>query len=351
MLGIIRYGFINTKIRGLKREYLRKEDYNKIIEAPYKEIVKVLMETPYREEVRGLQETPTPIEMEKILIKSLTRSYLKVLKWLPKQAMRVIALYMMKYEAENIKAAIRLKTLGASVERLKQHLTPIPLGLKIEEYVKVYEESKNLRELLEKLVEIGVPIPIHKIFEKEFKEEDAKIVEAKIDKIVYEAIINEAKRLDGKSSKSVREMLGIEIDLTNIKNTLRAKKLKIDWNELEENIITPTYKINMQKIRKAFEKEDQKEVLTELMEKEYKPLLKQSIEAINKGGIEELEKLFNKEIHKGYQKVWKKGFQYDISPTLAYLTKKWTEIRNLKVIIYGKSLEIPKRKIMEEIII
>lgn len=351
MLGIIRYGFINTKIRGLKREYLRKEDYNKIIEAPYKEIVKVLMETPYREEVRGLQETPTPIEMEKILIKLLTRSYLKVLKWLPKQAMRVIALYMMKYEAENIKAAIRLKTLGASVERLKQHLTPIPLGLKIEEYVKVYEESKNLRELLEKLVEIGVPIPIHKIFEKEFKEEDAKIVEAKIDKIVYEAIINEAKRLDGKSSKSVREMLGIEIDLTNIKNTLRAKKLKIDWNELEENIITPTYKINMQKIRRAFEKEDQKEVLTELMEKEYKPLLKQSIEAINKGGIEELEKLFNKEIYKGYQKVWKKGFQYDISPTLAYLTKKWTEIRNLKVIIYGKSLEIPKRKIMEEIII
>lgn len=350
MFGIIRYGFINTKIRGLKREYIKREDYSKIIEAPYKEIVKVLMETPYREDVRGLQETPTPIEMERILIKSLTKSYLKVLKWLPKQAMKVIALYMMKYEAENIKAAIRLKTLGASIERLKQHLTPIPLGLKIEEYVKVYEESKDLRELLEKLVEVGVPIPIHKILEKEFKE-DVKIIEAKIDKIVYETIINEAKRLDGKSSKSVREMIGIEIDLTNIKNTIRAKKLKINWNELEENIITPTYKINLQKIRRAFEKEDQREVIKELMEKEYKSLLKQSIEAIDKEGIERLEKLFNKEIYRSYQKVWRKGFQYDISPTLAYLTRKWTEIRNLKVIIYGKSLELPKRKIMEEIIV
>lgn len=350
MSGIIRYGFINTKIRGFKREYMKMEDYNKLLDVEYRDVVKVLMETSYRDYLKGLKETPSPAEMEKMLIQSLTKSYLNVLKWLPEQAMKVIALHMMKYEAENIKAALRLKTLNSQIDRLKQHLIPIPLGLKIEEYIKAYEEAKTPVDLIEKLFEMGIPLPIHKIV-KEGSIDDVKVIEARIDKTIFEAILSEARKLDRKSSRSIREMLGVEIDLTNIKNTLRAKKLKMDWKEFEENIITPTYKVSVKKIKTAFEKEDQKEILKELMEKDYKTLLTKSIEALTGGGIEELEKLFNREIYRNYQKVWKKGFQYDISPVLAYLTKKWTEIRNLKIIIYGKSLEIPKKKIMEEIII
>ncbi|MEM2136888.1 MAG: V-type ATPase subunit [Candidatus Methanomethylicia archaeon] len=349
VLGALRYGFINTKIRGMKREYITMEQYNKIIEAPYQDLVKILMETVYGEALREFNETPTPIEIEKALLKSLTKSYIKVLKWLPTQAMKVIALHMMKYEIENIKSMLRLKTLNASIERLKEHITPIPLGLKIEDYVKIYEEAKSVEEAIRKLIEVEVPIPIEEIIEREIT--DITLIEAYIDKAIYKAIFNEAKKLDGKSSKSIRELLGLEVDLTNIKNVLRAKKLKLDWNETEENMITPTYKIGLQTLKRAFEKDNIEEALREAMGKHYKELLKQSIEALSKAGLETLEKFFNKEIYRNYQRVWKGGFQHDLSPTLAYLTRKWIEVKNIKVIAYGKNFGLQKQKIIEELII
>ena len=349
MLGILRYGFINTKIRGMRREFITHEQYLKLAELSYDELIDELKRTPYGHAFRGMHRTPTPIELEKILLEELTKSYIKILKWLPTQAMKVIALHMMKYEAENIKALLRLKTLNAETERLKQHITPIPLGLSIEEYVKVYEESKDIEEAIGKLMELGLPIRLNEAIEGGVK--DIKIIEARIEKMIYGELMNEAKKLDEKSSKSIRELLGLEIDLTNVKNVLRAKKIGIDWSELEEYIITPTYKVKLKKLRSAFEKEDYDEALKEALSNDYPNLINAGLEALAKGGLEALEKLFSREIYKNYKKVWIYGFRYDISPVLAYLTRKMIEMKNLKVIAYGKSFELSKEKIMEEIII
>lgn len=349
MLGILRYGFINTKIRGMKREFITREQYLKLAELKYDELVDELKRTPYGDSFRKMYRTPTPIELEKILLEELTKSYIKVLRWLPTQAMRVIALHMMKYEAENIKALLRLKTLNAEAERLKQHITPIPLGLKVEEYVKVYEESKDIEEAVEKLMELGLPIPLNEAIEGELK--DIKIIEARIDRMIYRELINEADKLDGKSSKSIKGLLGLEIDLTNVKNVLRAKKIGIDWSELEEYIIAPTYKVNLKKLKSSFEKENYNEALKEALSENYPNLINAGLEALEKGGLEALEKLFIREIFRNYKKVWISGFKYDISPVLAYLTRKITEMKNLKVIAYGRSFGLPKEKIIEEIII
>jgi V/A-type H+-transporting ATPase subunit C len=349
LLGILRYGFINTKIRGMKREFITYEQYLKLAELSYDELIDELKRTPYGNAFREMYRTPTPIELEKILLEELTKSYMKILKWLPTQAMRVIALHMMKYEAENIKALLRLKTLNAEAERLKQHITPIPLGLKVEEYVKVYEESKDIEEAVEKLMELGLPIPLNEAIEGELK--DIKIIEARIDRMIYRELINEASKLDGKSSKSIKGLLGLEIDLTNVKNVLRAKKIGIDWSELEEYIIAPTYKVKLKKLKSSFEKENYNEALKEAFSENYPNLINAGLEALEKGGLEALEKLFSREIFRNYKRVWVSEFRYDISPVLAYLTRKMIEMKNLKVIAYGKSFELPKERVMEEIII
>jgi V/A-type H+-transporting ATPase subunit C len=349
LLGILRYGFINTKIRGMKKEFITYEQYLKLTELSYDELIDELKRTPYGHAFRGMYRTPTPIELERILLEELTKSYIKILKWLPTQAMRVIALHMMKYEAENIKALLRLKTLNAETERLKQHITPIPLGLSIEEYVKVYEESKDIEEAIGKLMELGLPIPLNEAIEGGVK--DIKIIEARIEKMTYRELMDEAKKLDGKSSKSIRELLGLEIDLTNVKNVLRAKKIGIDWSELGEYIITPTYKVGLKKLKNAFERGDYNEALREALSKDYPNLINVGLEALKKGGLEALEKLFSREIFRNYKRVWVSGFRYDISPVLAYLTRKMIEMKNLKVIAYGKSFELPKERIMEEIIV
>ncbi|MCX8168849.1 MAG: V-type ATPase subunit [Candidatus Methanomethylicia archaeon] len=351
MFGVLRYGFINTKIRGLKREYITLDKYQKLIEASYNDIVKILMDTPYGKELMNIGVEPTPVEFEKAFLRALTKAYLKVLRWLPKQSMRVIALHMMKYEIENIKTVLRLKTLNSPTEKLKQHVIQIPLGIKVEEYVEAYEKSKNLMELLKNLIEIGVPIPLDKIIKKGTFE-DVTILEAELEKLIYATILKESEKLDSKSSKSMRDLIGFEVDLTNIKNTIRAKKLNMSWKDLEVNIITPTYKVKTGKIKTAFEKDDLKEMLEEMMMKNYSELLKPSVEVLEKGGLEALEKMFNKEIYKGYQRIWRRrGFQYDLSLTLAYLTRKWMEVKNLKIIVYCKHFGLPKQRIMEEIIV
>lgn len=349
MLGIIKYGFINTKIRGMKREILTIEKYNEMINATYRGFCDKLLTTPYGELLKEIKKVPAPIEIEKSAIHGLFKTFQKILRWLPDDACRFIALSLMRFENENVKAAIRCKKLKLTSKKLREYLIPVPLGLKIEDYIDAYEHSENIKELLEALITKGIHLKLDKLL----KEETDKVVmlEAALDKMVYEDLLHQATRLGRSDMKAVKNILGIEIDLCNVKNLLRGKILKISWDEMLENIIPNTYKVSVKTLQNGFIEESIQKSMEKMLKKHYPDLFSQSLKILmDNGGLSDLEREFNKYLYYCYRRLWRKPFPFDLSLVLTFLGAKWFEVKNIKIIAYGKSYGLPPEIIRRNII-
>lgn len=349
MSGIIKYGFINAKLRGLKRELLTLEKYNLMLNATYNEFCSHLLTTPYGELLKEKKGTPAPIEIEKSAIYGLFKAFQKLLRWLPEDACRFVAFSLIRYESENVKAAMRCKHLNLTSDKLRQHLVPVPLGLKIEDYMSVYEESRNLRELLRLFIIRGIHLRLEELIKRE--RDEIVILEAALDKMVYEDLLHQAKKLGRSDMKAVRKILGIEIDLCNVKNVLRGKNLKLSWNEMVENIIPSTYKVSTKTLQNGFLEENIEKSLEKMLSKHYSELFDKTLDILMKGGgIPDLEKEFNRYLYHSYRRLWRKPFPYDLSLVLTFLGTKWFEAKNIKIIAYGKSYGLPPEVIRKNVI-
>lgn len=352
MASVAKYGFISAKIRGMKNKLLEPEDYNALLNRPYNELYKYLNSTAYAQYMRNLNEQSTPIEMEKAIVQNLFDAYQEILKWLPKNINIFIASYLTKFEGENIKAAIRCKYLELPLQRFKQYLVPVPLGLSTEEYIDAYIKTKNIKDLIQMLYLKGTPIKLSKLIENKKLKTDKNIVswEIALDKTIYSEIAKRARKLRGSDRKTARESIGIEIDLCNIKNIIRGKLLNLTWEEMVENLIEETFKISMRNLRKTFQTKEIKEALKIMLFKHYREIYNQALNLIERNKLINIETILNKHLYNYYKNLWKKPHPFNIGLIIAYIGLKWFEIKNIKSIIYGKSYGLPANEIQKTII-
>ena len=351
MSNVARYGFISAKIRGMKNRLLKTEDYNALLNRPYKELYKYLNSTAYAQYIRNINEQSTPIELEKAVIQSMFDTIQEIIKWLPKNVNTFIAKYLTKFEEENVKAAMRCKYLQLPAQKLEQYLIPIPLGLSTKEYLDAYTKAKYIKDLLQRLYLKGSIINLNKLIEnnKLKSNEDLISWEIALDKSIYIEIQESADKLKGSDKKIAKENIGIEIDLCNVKNTIRGRILNIPWEEMAENLIEKTYKIPIKTLRKAFLTKDTTEALKITLAEQYREIFKQIRELARENKLTDIEIILNKYLYGYYKTLWRKPFPFNIGLIVAFLGLKWFEVKNLKAIIYGKSYGLSANEIQKSL--
>ncbi|MBS3815692.1 MAG: V-type ATPase subunit, partial [Hadesarchaea archaeon] len=213
-------------------------------------------------------------------------------------------------------------------------------SLKSEEFsaaVSVFAETEYWPPISEKLSEFqatGTLLPL----------------ESKLEKYYWGKVWSKIRRSTAKYTDVIKEILGMEIDIKNIKIILRCKTDEIPPDEIKDYLIPIHHKLSNEIIEEMINSRDTRSLATAL---EGTPYGEELSEALTEQGEEEsIQDLASALDNLLLSEVRKKSIQHyvGIGPLLAFLYEKEIEVRNLTTIINGKSEGLEAEELRSKLI-
>jgi V/A-type H+-transporting ATPase subunit C len=346
------YNFIITKIKAMYDRLLEKDIYLKLIKTrSIDEFITVLSKTAYNQYIRDVKEANLQL-IENIILKSLFDDIMIVIKYSPRDASNFIINFLDRFEIENIKVILRSLYLGIRSREIVRYIVPTPLGLTLDDYYDIFEKANSIEGFIHLLSGTDYSDIIKKYLV--FGKEDAYIfIDSALDKYVYLKLWimreNLQKRLDRKIAEGV---LGLEIDLLNIRTILRGKKLGLSLDDLREFIIPAYYAINEKDLVDMLKYKDIESIFSILNKTLYGYLLRNVLEDYKfRDSISLIDSEMMRLMIKFSREIIKKYYSYNhIGWLLSYINLKWIEVKNLRILLYSIVENIP-REIIEKVVV
>ena len=330
------WAYIVARVKVMKKRLIPSEEYRKLLNMDFNEIVRYLEETEYKREIDELAyKYSGPRLLDYALTLNLGRTYKKIQDVAFGLAKDLITEYLKRWDVWNIVNIIRGKIAGVPNEEIEESL--IPVG----EYPLDFYKSLIAKELDEivKTFE-GTPYygPLSKV-----GSEPLSVVEDELYKIYYQRILRE--RPSDFALKLFVDFIKMEIDIKNVKTILRLKREDIPADEIMKRIIPGGFEITEQEAAK-------------LAAMAWDELVKALEGYWFWKGIEGLEDKELSRIEIRFDKAWmevvaKRASNYPLSilPVLQYMILKKIEVDNLRTLGWGKWQGIPNEEIEEQLVI
>lgn len=211
------YGYTNARIRAMKSFLLKK---NKMIDIAMsktlEEFVTKLDDTLYSKGLRTLK-TLTIDEIEIFFLSDLMTYYRKVLSIAPKHAKGFIETYTRISEINALKSIINSKF--GPVEGVEKYDIFVSSKIKY-----MWDDMLNSKDIND-LINLLMTTPYGKIL-KSVEKRDSFHLNLSMDRYYFEDLWNSIKTLSKKDKQVATEFVGLEIDIINILNALRACKIR-----------------------------------------------------------------------------------------------------------------------------
>ena len=236
---VIIYAAVNTKIRALEKNFLKREDYLNILrKKSVFDVARYLKENTFYskllDEIR-IDENISRRDLEYVLKKNMIDNMDKLIYYFRDDYKEFIRFLYMKYEIEDLKILARSIFNGIELESLEK-----PFSF-LGKYSKVNPErifkSKSIQELIYSLegsvfFEMLNPLLAHKI-------ENLFEFEMALDMGYFNIIQSRKLKISPKDMKILKKWEGMVADLYNIQWIYRGKKF---YNLLPEELLN--YSVN-----------------------------------------------------------------------------------------------------------
>ncbi len=333
------WAYIVARVKVMKKRLIPSEDYRKLLNMDFNEIVRYLEETEYKREIDELAyKYSGPRLLDYALNLNLSRTYKKIQDVAFGLAKDLITEYLKRWDVWNIINVIRGKLAGVSPEEIEESL------IQVGSYTLDFYRSLIAKELEEvvKMFE-GTPFyePLSKIREAPLSE---------IEDLLYKTYyMRYVKMLREKprdiTFKLFLDFIKMEIDIKNIKTILRLKREDVSPEEIMKRIIPGGFEIT-------------EEVAAKLSAMDWEELVKSLEGYWFWKGIEGLAEKSISRIEIKFDKAWmeivaKRASNYPLSilPVLQYMVLKKIEVDNLRILGWGKWQGIPNEEIEEQLVI
>ncbi len=329
------YAYIVARTKVMKSRLLKSEDFRKLLNMSFDEIIRFLEETEYRKEIDEMGYKYTgPRLLDYALYANLAKTYRKILQVSFGEAKALIGEYLKRWDVWNIINIIRGKMAKVPVEIIEETL--VPAGDFSEEYLKslvVKEVDEIVKDLegtpyYDALSKIGAA-PMSVIEDELYKTYYRRLAELPAREFETKLFVNFIK---------------MEIDIRNIKTILRLKMEGASTEEILERIIPSGYELTEDEARK-------------LAAMPYDELVKSLEGYWFWRGIEKIEGDLSR-IEVDFDKVWieaiaKRASNYPLSilPVLQYIVLKKVEVDNLRILGWGKWYNLPNEEIERQMVI
>ncbi len=330
------WAYIVARVKVMKRRLIPSDEYRKLLNMDFNEIVRYLEETDYKREIDELAyKYSGPRLLDYALTLNLGRTYRKIMDVSFGIAKDIITTYLKRWDIWNIVTIIRGKMAGVSAEEIEEALVPVG------EYTLDFYKSLIAKEL-DEIVKTFEGTPYYSVLSK-VGSEPLSMIEDELYKVYYHQILKE--RPSEFALKLFVDFIKMEIDIKNIKTILRLKREEVSAEEIMKRIIPGGFEITEEEASKLIAMS-----WDELVKALEGYWFSKGLEGITGKSISRIEIKFDKA---WMEVVAKRASNYPLSilPVLQYMVLKKIEVDNLRTLGWGKWQGIPNEEIEEQLVI
>jgi len=339
MRQLSKYSFANAKIRAMLSALLGPAVLSRLAESKdINEFLEVLKETPYKNIAVQINPNINDVRyFDRALASNDISIFKKVIESLPgKKEKELIRMLLQRYEIEELKVALRIWHKKDTVDVDDYILNEkVCYAIDFKRIISAVN-FEDITLLLEKT-------PYKKAIIKgknKFKEKDSVFyLEASLDIDFYERLQKTIDSLSSTDRKVAKKILGIIIDIENIRWLLRLRKYhSVGIADILEWVVPGGDRINKDTIRRFYSTDGLAKVVESVSLGPYakiKDLVEQNIHLIE--GL--LYGILFSEIKKALS-----GFPFTIGTILAYVLLKYKQTRNIISLYYAKEYKLQKEE-------
>jgi len=332
--GKTQWAYIVARVRVMKKRLLPSEEFRKLLNMDFHEIIRYLEETDYKKEIDELSYKYTgPRLMDFALSLNLFRTYNRIAEVSFGTARELILEYLKRWDIWNIINILRGKMAKVSDEEIEETL--VPAG----EFNLEFYKSLLTKEV-DEIVKSFDRTPYYETLSKVGTESISEI-EDELYRIYYSRILRISP--ENLALKLFIDFIKMEIDIKNVKTILRLKVDDVPSEDIIKRTIPGGYQIDFDEARKlaAMPMDELKKALEGYW-------LWKDIELNG-----ELSKVENKLDALHIKAIAKKsnGYPLSILPVLHFMNLKKIEADNLRILGWGKWEGIPNESLEEQLVI
>ncbi|MCL2860560.1 MAG: V-type ATPase subunit [Oscillospiraceae bacterium] len=338
------FSAVNSKIHAMQKKLLKKEDFNKLIEAnSFKDCISYLANnTGYKEafpkgEINNLRRK----DIEKYLKANYVKNFEKLAHYFSGDYKEVVKILFMRYEIEDLKIIIRSKYRDKTSDEIKEFIM-YENSLSSFNYNDLIKE-KDIAGVIQSLKNTKYFNHIYPLV-KDIDEKGLFALETSLDFKYFSQIRDIVKRIDKSDADIIQKEIGTYIDLLNLQWIYRGMKFyKISKEELFNYIIYDGYKLNNKVLKELCYAESIEQFVEMLEGTAYGSIFKET-----KNIDYLLEREILNYIKNRYLKIYKTG-KMDISVLISFLEISTIQIRDIIGILESKRYPCDKNEVLKYI--
>jgi V/A-type H+-transporting ATPase subunit C len=344
--GTSNYEYVSARVRKRRALLFDEEDYRKLLRMGPSEIARYMEETEYEEEINALGSRYEGVDLiEYALNRNLAKHFDDLLRWADGGLYTMIARYIRKFDAWNVKTIIRGLYSGADADTIQSDY--IRAGEFDDRFLDRLTEAGSIEEAVELLDGTRYGDPLADAY-ADYEDTGTLVpLENAVDRAYYEGLMGGVEGEQDRATELYVEFLQAEIDFRNVRNGLRIARSGadidsseyfieggrlFDGNELSQ-LASNTDEL-VARIRDSAYGEDLSEALDELERTDSLIGFEHALDAALLEYSDHLSHVF----------------PLSVCPVLAYLLAKEREVDNIRAIARGREAGLSEDEIENELV-
>lgn len=339
--------YVTARVRHRRAALFDPEDYDTLLRMGPAEISRFMEETEYQREVNALGARHSGVDLiEYALNRNLSRHFDDLLRWCDGRLYDQVARYLRKFDAWNVKTALRGHFSDASAEEIEDDF--IRAGEFDDAFLERLANAGGVEETIELLESTMFADALEEAY-PEFEERGLLVpLENAVDRTYYEGLLEDRTGETDRATELYIEFLQAEIDFRNIRNAFRLARSGADLDPAEY-YIEGGRMFDATELRQLVSSRD--ELVSRLRDSPYGDDLSRALDDLEAAdsliGFEQAldEALLEYSQHLSYV------FPLSVCPVLAYILAKEREVENVRAIARGREAGLSQEEIEEELVL
>jgi V/A-type H+-transporting ATPase subunit C len=340
------YEYVVARVRHRRASLFGEEDYRKLMGMGPSGIARFMEESPYQREINDLGARYDGVQLiEYALNRNLARAFEDLLRFSEGKLYDLVARYLRKFDAWNVKTVLRGRNSGATDEEIQENF--IHAGEFDETFLDSLIEAPDVPAIVERLEDTIFGDGLERALEDYEETGLLTPLENAVDRAYYEGLFTESEG-DMGPIELYREFLEAEIDFRNVLNALRIARSGADIDPAEY-FIEGGALFSRSGIDAYTEDVDQ--LVTYLRESRYGDTLSGALEDLSADrSVSEFERALESALL-SYSDRLSHVYPLSVCPVLAYILAKEREADNIRAIAHGVETGLSRETIETELVI
>jgi V/A-type H+-transporting ATPase subunit C len=337
--------YVVARVRARKAALFDDDDYRKLVRMGPAEIARQMEESAYQDEINALGARYSGVDLiEYALNRDLAGQFDDVLDWAEGRLYDLIARYLRKFDAWNVKTVVR--GIYSDVDRETVEADLIRAGELPDRLVDRLLDASTIEEVVGVLDGTIYGDPLADVFD-DYEESGVLVpLENAVDRAYYEQLLEDL--VVDEATEMYREFLTAEIDFRNARNALRLARSGADLDP-------GAYYIDGGRLFSASELSslagNRDELLARIRASVYGDELDEALDAAaDSDSLIEFERALETALQSYADRL---GFVHPLSvtPVISYILAKEREVDNVRAIARGREAGLSPERIEAELVV